>query len=136
MKNITENVEKKKILKLKETNHSYYCQEGNYYTNGEAYQHMSWDEFKKYMCLGENGEFHDHDYNHVFRFDIIEVNPEVEKTHGKYVLRLFYMLQRKARNLSHDIYNIKEEDMEEINLFLKSCWEYLKGQWQEFSEVE
>lgn len=46
------------------------------------------------------------------------------------------MLQRKARNLSHDIYNIKDEDMEEINLFLKSCWEYLKGQWQEFSEVK
>lgn len=69
------------MLELKETNHSYYCQEGNYYTNGEAYQHMSWDEFKKYMCLGENGEFHDHDYNHVFRFYIIEVNPEVEKTH-------------------------------------------------------
>lgn len=124
------------MLKLKETNHSYYCEEGNYYKNGEWYEHMSWDEFKKYMDMGENGEFHNHNYNHVFRFDIQEVDSEYETTHGKYMLCLYYILQRKARNLSHTIYNIKDEDMEEINLFLKSCWEYLKGQWQEFSEVE
>lgn len=121
------------MLKLKETNHSYYCQEGNYYENSKSYEHMSWESFKSYMMIGE---FHDHDYNHVFRFDIIKVNPKKHKTHGKYVLRLFYILQRKAKNLSHSIYNINENDMDEINLFLKSCWKYLQGQWQEFNHKD
>lgn len=124
------------MLKLKETNHSYYCEQGNYYKNGQEYEHMSWNDFKKYMMDGEDLKYHNHDYNHVFRFDIYELDKDIEKTHGKYALYLYYILQRKARNLSHTIYNIKEEDMKEINLFLKSCWDYLKGQWEEFSKEE
>ena len=120
------------MLELKETAHSYYCSESNYYVNGNANfgrcEYSTWHDFKD-DWLGEDG-FIDDDYNHLFRFDI---NKDEET--GEFNLWLFFILQRKGIFRPVVISLITKDDLEEINAFLHERWEYMKGQWCEFSEV-
>ena len=119
-------------LKLKETNHSYYCSESNFYVNG--YQNFgrceyeSWNSFKEEWLNPE--DLLDDDLNHVFRFDITknEKNPE------KYDLWLFFILQRKGIYRPVWIKNITSDDISDIEDFLKDRWEYMKNQWVEVLE--
>ena len=73
------------------------------------------------------------DYNHLFRFDILES----EETHGRFELFLFFILQRKGIFRPVWIHSITKDNLAEIETFLSQRWQYLKSQWREFSgEVE
>lgn len=122
-------------MKLKATNHSYYCSESNYYVDGYSNygrsEYDTWNEFKEDWLLSNN--VLDDDYNHVFRFDINELEDENEQPMGKFELWLFFILQRKGIFRPVWIREIAEEDMKEIEVFLKERWNYLKKQWEEVS---
>ncbi len=117
-------------LKLKNTSHSYYCSDNNYYVNGDhnfgRVEYNSWKEFQ------ELAEPLDDDINHVFRFDITEY----EEDPGHYYLELFFIKQKHGNFIPVFVHNITEDDMPEIESFLKKRWEYLKKQWIEFSRYE
>lgn len=117
-------------LKLKNTSHSYYCSDNNYYVNGDhnfgRVEYNSWKEFQ------ELAEPLDDDINHVFRFDITEY----EEDPGHYYLELFFIKQKHGNFIPVFVHSITEDDMPEIESFLKKRWEYLKKQWIEFSRYE
>jgi hypothetical protein len=126
-------------MELKSTAHSYYCSESNYYVgnyHGENYgrcDYDTWGEFKE-AWLDDN-LWIDHDYNHCFRFDInphrdFETDDIIQE---KYSLKLYYILQRKGIFRPVFIKEISETDMPEIEQYLSDCWDYLKSQWEEFS---
>jgi hypothetical protein len=113
------------MLELKETNHSYYCSESNYYSN-EAYDEFdTWEDFK-FGWLDKDLTL-DHDLNLCFRYDVL-------KYEDKFELDLFFIQQRKGIFYPVVIKSITEEDLSEINTFLKSAWEYHKNQWAEINE--
>ena len=120
-------------MKLQKTNHSYYCSESNYYVsvkqNYGRSDYRSWDEFKNDWIF--NGEFDD-DLNHLFRFDIFET----EGIPGNFSMHLYFMLQRKGIFRPVIIENITQEDVMEIEVFLKDRWTYMQRQWEEFSHVK
>lgn len=126
-------------IKLKETNHSYYCQDSNYYVGGENGKNFgradydTWSDFKEEWL--NKDLWIDHDYNHCFRFDIKEKYDSEEDTEikGEYSLHLYYMLQRKGNFVPVNIKTITDKDMEEVNQYLEQCWNYLKEQWFELS---
>lgn len=117
-------------MKLEETNHSYYCSESNYYHNGCMHKYSNWNEFKDEWLDGNL----DDDYNHIFRFDIRRLENDDGVYTGGFELMLYMIQQRKGIFLSIWIKSITEEDMPEIEKFLKERWEYLKNQWEEFSK--
>lgn len=118
-------------MKLQKTNHSYYCSDSNYYVDGHSNfglcEYDTWNDFKDDWLLPNNAL--DDDYNHVFRFDILEKDEDS----GEFELWLFFILQRKGIYRPVWIKNIEEKDMEEIEQFLKDRWNYLKKQWEEIS---
>lgn len=118
-------------LELKATNHSYYCSENNYYVsgreNGGRCDYETWAEFKEDWL--DSGDLIDDDYNHVFRFDIIEN----EETPGTFALWLFFILQRRGIYRPVQVKHITAEDILEIEEFLKLRWEYMRKQWVEVS---
>ena len=118
-------------MKLQKTSHSYYCSENNYYVNGHENfgrsEYDTWSDFKDEWLL--SNDILDDDYNHVFRFDILEKDEDS----GEFELWLFFILQRKGIYRPVWIKNIEEEDMKEIEQFLKDRWNYLKNQWEEVS---
>lgn len=122
-------------MKLQKTNHSYYCSESNYYVDGYSNygrsEYDTWNEFKEDWLVSNNTL--DDDYNHMFRFDINELEDQDEQPNGKFELWLFFILQRKGIFRPVWIREIAEEDMKEIEVFLKERWNYLKKQWEEVS---
>lgn len=122
-------------IKLEKTNHSFYCNDSNYYVNGlnnfGLAEYDSWSEFKEDWLLDDLTI--DHDYNHCFRFDIKEkYDHETDsEISGEYSLHLYFMLQRKGNFVPVRINTIVEDEMNEVNIYLKQCWEYLKKQWVE-----
>lgn len=123
---------------FKLTNHSYYCSDTNYYANAMerdgfgAHHYDTWKDFQNHWLEGEFDI--DHDYNHVFRFDITPQYDPVEdiEYEDRFSLKLYFMLQRKGNFVPVLIRNLKEEDMEDVNKYLQMCWDYMKGQWEEF----
>lgn len=115
------------MIELKRTTHPYYCEA---YTTKFTQTYDSWLEFKEAF----NIETIDHDLNYVIRFDLCKYNMDENeaKRDDCYVLKLFYMQQRRGRFVPVIINNIKQEDIEEINKYLKKCSEYIKTIWEEF----
>lgn len=121
-------------MKLKATDHSYYCSATNYYVGNHSGKNFGRSEYDSWADFKEDWEGSDEDYNHVFRFDINEsMNPDTDEPTGRYEMWLFFMLQRKGIYRPVWIKDITEEDMPEIDAYLKDKWEYLKNQWAEFS---
>lgn len=121
-------------LELKNTEHSYYCSDNNYYVGGAENfgrcDYDTWEDFKEEWLV--DGSLDD-DYNHLFRFDILES----EETPGRFELFLFFILQRKGIFRPVWIRSITKDNLAEIETFLSQRWQYLKSQWREFSgEVE
>lgn len=118
-------------LELKNTKHSYYCSESNYYVDGTRNyglcEYDTWEDFKEEWFV--DGSLDD-DLNHLFRFDILE-NDDVP---GEFRLFLFFILQRKGIFRPVCIRNITKDNLSEIETFLSQRWPYLKSQWREFSE--
>ena len=109
------------LLELKETEHSYYCEDNNfYYNNNLSYQ--GWKEFKEDWGINNL----DIDMNYIFRFDIVKTS------RNRYDLKLYFMHQRKGKFQPLVITNIKKEDMEEITEFLKEHYNYGLELWKEF----
>ncbi|MED1125172.1 hypothetical protein [Bacillus atrophaeus] len=121
-------------MELKATEHSYYCNDGNYYSSNSLSVYETWDDFKS-SWLNANLKI-DHDYNHCFRYDIKPLfDYELDKDHDdRFSLHLYMMLQRKGNFVPVTVKEITEDDMPEIEKYLSDCWEYMKGQWKEFSD--
>lgn len=127
-------------MELKATNHHYYSSESNYYVgnaNGDNQgrcDYETWEEFKEEWL--DDGKSIDDDYNHCFRFDILEKRDDMtDEPIGGYSLWLFFILQRKGIYRPVHIETITEDNMSEIEAFLKDRWEYLKDQWSEINNV-
>jgi len=115
------------MLKLQETKHSYYCDHFDEEVF-ESLQHFKDD------WAGENLMDVDNDYNLVFRYDINKsYDYETDEELGTYELSMNYMLQRKGKHVKVVIRNITDEDLKEINPYLKRNFEYLMGLWSEFN---
>lgn len=124
------------MLKLKETNHSYYCSDSNYYVSGYdnfgLSEFESWEDFKQDWLDG--GHKLDDDLNHLFRYDICKQEDEEGEPVDGFVLKLYFILQRKGIFMPVHVKNIEEKDMPEIESFLKQRWEYMKSQWAEVND--
>ena len=122
------------MLELKSTSHSYYCHEANRHDISAVREYETWEEFKSSYFTGEN---YDDDYDHIFRFDIFdkaERADEGEDCSG-FTLALFCIQQRRGYYTPIIIETITLEDMPEISDFLQKRWQYLEGQWSEFSNT-
>lgn len=121
-------------MQLQATDHSYYCNESNYYVGnrcGENFgrsEYNTWADFKE-GWLYSDGVNINIDYNLCFRFDIKQ-NPEA----NGYELWLFFMLQRKGIYRPVLIKHLEEKDMPNVEQFLKMQWEYIQNQWKEIAE--
>lgn len=119
--------------------HSYYCQEGNYYIRGNQFHEVhsnyeSWDDF-----LAEwPDESTDLDLNLVFRWDWhknnaedyeweIEQDPEFKFPTD--IVKIFIFHQRKARNSSIFI-KVKPEDEDRVRAWLTPRAEHMRKLWE------
>jgi hypothetical protein len=125
-------------MDLKITEHKYYSSGKNFWIgnfNGEnfgRYEEKNWEEFKEHWF--ENGKM-DHDLHYCFRYDIEnKINEETGKDiENEFKLLLFIVEQKKGNYVPVIIESITKEDMPEIEVYLKDCWEYTKNQWVEIS---
>lgn len=118
------------MLELKETEHSYYCEPYEVGCNTTYYD--TWDEF-------ENGDGHnDFDYNLLVRYDIEKKTDEDgNEVEGEFKLQLHFVLQRHGMKLWHAIIeNITEDDLLNIESYLKERYDHLKGLWQEIEDAK
>ena len=118
------------LLELKETCHSYYCSDSNFYVGGfQNFGRCEYEDWARFRAtwIGNDDAYFDDDYNHLFRFDI------AKKNDGGFMLWLFFILQRKGIFRSVLIRSITTHDLPEIEEFLRKRWEYMKNQWCEFS---
>lgn len=76
---------------LWEVEHSYYCNEGNYFSNDCGSHFKSWSDF-----LAEMGDA-DKDYNLLFRWDWSMEHESDDANYRNGKLSLFYMQQRKGK---------------------------------------
>lgn len=100
--------------------HDYYCSH-NYFTNEWSKQ---WESCEKFF---EEFWDRDVDYNLVFRFDINEAD------NGSKTLNLTMIHQRKGILAKHYINNLKEEDSQGIQEFLKKDFEKMQNLWKPFN---
>lgn len=116
------------MLKLEETNHSYYCE---CWETKRTMECNSWEEFKEKCRLD-----YDFDYNLLFRFDLEQEEDDLGNKLDSYTLKLHHALQRHGRELWHIvIYNITEKDLKEINEHLQKAKQYLFEMWKEIDLV-
>jgi hypothetical protein len=117
------------IPHLWEADHSYYCNEGNYYSGECGTEWKSWAEF-----LAEFGAS-DMDYNLVFRWDWKEgedegattFNGDVNYRNGR--LLIFFMGQRKGLFFWHDIQVCRADEPAVIE-FLRPRLAHLISLWE------
>lgn len=111
------------MLELKATKHAYYGS-GNWKDS-----YSCWNQAAKKL------RHWDKDYNCLYRFDLLPTdekgNTIAEEIATQYRLVLFFILPRKVSIGQVTVYNIKQEDMEDINAYLEECWEYLENLWEE-----
>lgn len=122
---------------LWEIDHPYYCSEGSYWVPGTRWHevHAEYDSWTDFIAeWGSN----DPDLNLLFRWDWqradpddykddLEIDPEF-KIPGDTV-DLFYMLQRKARNMSIQI-KVTEDDEPAVREFLTGRAEHMRKLWE------
>lgn len=116
-------------MKLKETNHSYYCEA---LETNRLCKYKSWYDFNSEWDV----ETLDKDYNMLFRYDLEKYFDGKGKFDGNYMLKLFFIQQRHGRYKPVIINNIKESDIPDIEKWLFENWEYMKQMWKEFSTQE
>jgi hypothetical protein len=124
------------MLELKATDHKYYCSESNFYNNCCLCEYETWSEFKEAWFINNNSKI-DRGYNLCFRYDVMQHrDPDTDELIDGYEMWLFFILQRKGIYKPVWIKTITENDMDEINSFLKDVWAYHKFQWNEIVEGE
>lgn len=107
---------------LWEANHPYYCSEGNYFAADQHDTYSSWGDFL------EEWDGSDLDQNLLFRWDWRE-GEDWNVPEGEARLFLFFMLQRKARNLSCEV-AVSREDEPAIREWLSVRWKLLRLMWE------
>lgn len=103
---------------LWEVEHSYYCEEGNYFEQGCNTKYDSFADF-----LEESG-YIDLDYNLLFRWDWKKGEEEEEGD----TLSLFWMQQRKGKYVSETI-KVTEADEPAVRAFLQRAFNHLAALW-------
>lgn len=131
---------------LWEISHPYYCSEGNFYKNGCHTIFGSWEEFAAPTTVSSAGfggnvlYDWDDDLNFLFRWDWQradpddytwerEEDPEFEMPGDK--LFLFFMAQRKGRNMSAEV-AVTEADERAVRAWLEKKAEYMRKVWEPF----
>lgn len=125
---------------LWEIKHPYYCNDGNYFKNGEVYEHESWAEFMDEFSLDQT----DMDYNLVFRWDWKKPDPSDFDVAGEYgdpeevptwdKLHLYFMGQRKGYFFVH-IVDVTEGDEEPVREYLSAYAEHMRKIWEPFLDA-
>ncbi|MFF9910645.1 hypothetical protein [Streptomyces sp. NPDC013457] len=118
---------------LWEIDHPYYCQEGNYFRNGQHTLFASWAEFTETL-------FHtgDRDQNLLIRWDWKsyrrEPDPLLRDDIAEDELLLFFVLQRKAWLCSVGI-RVRDEDEPAVREFLAECAVSMRDTWEPFLDA-
>lgn len=122
---------------LWEIDHPYYCSEGSYWVPGTRWHevHAEYDSWADFIDeWGSN----DPDLNLLFRWDWQrsdpddykyerEENPDFEMPGD--TVDLFYMMQRKARNMSIQV-KVTESDEPAVREFLTGRAEHMRKIWE------
>lgn len=118
---------------LWEFDHPYYCDDGNYFVSAVDSHKVhtefdSWADFKEELFYGG-----DRDLNLLFRWDwhawhleYPEDHPDGEERH---VLHLYFILQRKAYNVSVHV-NVTPADEPEVRAWLAECAPTIRAMWE------
>jgi len=107
------------MLKLKATDHAYYCSTSNYRSNSVQEQFNSWNQFIE--CYADA----DIDMNYVFRYDIYQTDDQ------EYRLYLSMIRQRLGDFVPIIVKNLKESDMKDIQKYLEKYKKRHKEMWKE-----
>jgi len=135
---------------LWEIDHPYYCSEGNFYKNGCHTRFGSWEEFASPTTFGPAGfggnvlYDWDDDLNFLFRWDWKKADPDdyflspgddddetaaFEEAAKADTLMLFFMAQRKGRNMSAEV-AVTEADEPAVRAWLETKAEYMRKVWE------
>lgn len=135
---------------LWEVVHPFYCSEGNFYKNGLHTHFASWEEFAtpaRFKDMGATGNVlydWDDDLNFLFRWDWKKANKEdywlapgdpddetarYEEDQKTDTLMLFFMAQRKGRNMSAQV-TVTEADEPAVREWLTGKAEYMRKIWE------
>lgn len=125
-------------MHLWEIEHAYYCNDGNFTSNGCLEQVDSFDAF---MDLDGSNFGSDFDLNLVFRWDWVreteddsdELSPAGEL--GKGTLKLYRMQQRKGHFFITHI-AVGPEDEEAVRVFLAAAWKHMRELWAPIAPME
>jgi hypothetical protein len=124
---------------LWECDHSYYCNEGNYFSSNADEPFMSHESFADF--LSEEGES-DKDYNLLFRWDWKEVDEETGECNfygdnyyrnGK--LLLFFMGQRKGLYRWVEV-EVCRADEPSVIKYLAPRWQHMQELWAPLACVQ
>ena len=110
------------------TDHPYYCNEGNFFDNGCHQDYGSWGGF-----LSDCDDA-DLDMNLLFRWDWLQGEAENDIPEGSADLLLFYMGQRKALCRSVRVRVLQSQEAE-ICAWLKIRWDHLRLLWEPLSDA-
>lgn len=116
-------------MKLWESKHAYYAQEGNYFSNDCHTEFKRWQDF-----LAEEGES-DLDYNLVYRWDWDESDDTGESStftgddyYRNGTLRIYFMGQRNARCRSVFV-SVCRADEPAVRAWLQPRLDHLAALW-------
>lgn len=141
---------------LWEIDHPYYCTEGNFYKNGCHTNFDSWAEFAtpaSFTAAGPTGNVlydWDDDLNFLFRWDWNKADKDnyflqpgdpddetadYEEAKKTDTLLLFFMAQRKGRNMSAQV-TVTEADEPAVRAWLEGKAEYMRKIWAPLLNAE
>lgn len=122
---------------LWEYDHPYYATPGCYYVGGHKWDevHAEWDSWAEFHEAWGNN---DADLNLLYRWDwdrpdaddyVFEIEDDPSFEVPGDALRLFFMLQRKARPFSHDI-AVSESDEPAVRAYLEERSKTIRAIWE------
>lgn len=104
--------------------HDYYTSDTNFYSNEATQRFNTWADFYE--------EYHDADVdmNLVFRWDV------KKRDHSnRYYMQIIIIIQRKGIYMPIHIDYVDEQDVPQIELFMKPHFEKLIKNWQPLSKL-
>ena len=123
---------------LWEVDHSYYCNEANYFVGGNDH-HKVCDEHKRWSDFIAEYADADFDMNLVFRWDWVEEDPETgestykgDDNYRNGILKIFWMGQRKGL-YRFSLVEVCRADEPAVIAFLRPRWEHLRELWAPLS---
>lgn len=141
--------------RLWEATHPYYCSNGNYYSTEGHTNFASWEEFATPAAFAKT-EFvgnvlydWDDDLNFLFRWDWNKADADnyflspgdpddetaaFEEASKTDTLELFFMAQRKGRNMSASVV-VTEDDEPAVREWLAKKAEYMRTIWEPLLDV-